>query len=86
MRGEKEESVTLFESQMLQVWEWGEKTPAFFADVAEGALLSGRGDDVGLEAWPALSSERLSPDEWSTHVGSTACVVAPRASGAAGVL
>lgn len=83
----KKKSVTLFESQMLQVWEWGEKTPAFFADVAEGALLSGRGgDDVVLEAWPALSSERLSPAEWSTHVGSTACVIAPRDAGAAGVL
>lgn len=72
---------------MLQVWEWGEKTPAFFADVAEGALLSGLGgEDVGLEGWLALSSERLSPAEGSTRVGGTAYVIALRDAGAAGGL
>lgn len=67
----------LFESQMPQVWEWGRKTPAFFAFVAEEALLSNlSGGDVDLEAWPALSSERLSHAVWPTCVRSTDCVVA----------
>lgn len=75
------------ESMTLQVWEWGEKTPAFFADVTKGALLSGfGGDDVGLEAWPALSSERLSPANWPMSMGSTACVIALRDARAAGAL
>lgn len=62
---------------MPQVWEWGRKTPAFFAFVAEGALLSHLdGGDVDLEAWPAQSSERLSHAVWPTRVRSTDCVVA----------
>lgn len=56
---------------MLQVWEWGEKTPAFLADV-EGALLPRLdGEDRNLEAWPAQSSERLSHAVWTTCVRST---------------
>lgn len=42
------------ESQMPGVWEWGGKTPAFFADATEGALLS---DQVGLTTCTRLHAK-----------------------------
>lgn len=54
---------------MPLVLEWGEKTPAFFVYVTEGAPLSCLdGGDMDLEAWPAQSSEGLSHTVWPMHV------------------
>lgn len=72
---------------MPQVWEWGGKTPAFFADVTEGALLSRLdGGDMDLDAWPAQNSERLTHAIWPTCVRGTDCVIAWKDAGAGGAL
>ncbi|XP_061268550.1 uncharacterized protein LOC133244865 [Bos javanicus] len=54
--------------KMSGVWQWGGKTPAFFADAVEGALLSAWVEVawrlLDLEAWLAQNSERLGLAVW----------------------
>lgn len=69
----------LLESQMSGVWQGGGKTPAFFADAAEGALLSAWMEVawrlLDLEAWLAQSSERLGLAVWPRCVRCDDCVL-----------
>ncbi|KAB1283671.1 hypothetical protein Cadr_000000616 [Camelus dromedarius] len=61
------------------------KTPACFADVAEGAFLSASIEVtlklLDLEAWLAQSSEKLSHAVWPLRVRSADCVLALKGAG-----
>lgn len=71
----KEESVTLFSWSLGA----GRRQPAFFADAAEGALLSLWMEVtwrlLHLEAWLAQSSERLGLAVWPRCVRCDDCVL-----------